>query len=118
LVAWAYQASPAVLASLAPVVLAVAKSGDLRANSLTSLAVEELLLHIRTLARNLFLDERATFPLALSGGLMSRGSLLRKRLAGRLKMSVPGAVLREEDVVPVRGAVSGALRAMREPAGR
>jgi glucosamine kinase len=114
LVAWAHMASPATLASLAPVVLAVAKSGDLRANSLTSLAVEELLLHVRTLARNLFLDERATFPLALSGGLMSRSSLLRKRLAGRLKASVPGAVLREDEVVPVRGAIAVALRALKE----
>ena len=59
LVGWAAAASPAQLASLAPVVLAVAESGDLRANALVSLAVEELVLHARALARQLFGDERA-----------------------------------------------------------
>ena len=62
------------------------------------------------MARRLFVDERATLPVALAGGLLSRGSLLRKRLEHRLKSSVPGAQVRAEDVVPARGAVRGALR--------
>lgn len=110
LVAWAAAATPATLATLAPVVLSVAQGGDLRANSLVTLAVEELVLHARTLARHLFGDERAAVPLALGGGLLSKGSLLRKRLVQRLKSAVPGAQVRDEDVVPVRGAVRGALR--------
>src|SRR3712207_8923201 len=36
----------------------------LRANSIVSLAVEELALHIRALARRLFGDERAAVPVA------------------------------------------------------
>ncbi len=88
----------------------MAQGGDLRANSLVTLAVEELVLHARTLARQLFGDERASVPLALGGGLLSKGTLLRKRLVHRLKSAVPGAQVREEDVVPVRGAVRGALR--------
>src|SRR5439155_19530504 len=56
LVAWAAQATPATLATLAPIVTSVADSGDLRANAIVSLAVEELVLHIRTLARSLFGD--------------------------------------------------------------
>ena len=67
-----------------PVVMSVAQGGDLRANSLLTLAVEELVLHVRTLARQLFGDERASIPLALGGGLLSKGSLLRKRLVQRL----------------------------------
>ena len=59
--------TPAQLATLAPVVLAVADSGDLRANALLSLAVEELVLHVRALARQLFGDERAALPVALVG---------------------------------------------------
>jgi glucosamine kinase len=110
LIAWAANASPAHLATLAPVVLQVAQGGDLRASSLVSLAVEELVLHARTLARQLFVDERTTVPLALGGGLLARGSLLRKRMYARLKTAVPGAVLRDEDLVPVRGAVRMALR--------
>ena len=110
LVPWAAAATPSKLAALAPVVMSVADSGDLRANALLTLAVEELMLHLRTLARQLFVDERAAVPVALAGGLMAKGSTLRKRLEHRLKSAVPGAQVRVEEVVPVRGAVRGALR--------
>jgi glucosamine kinase len=110
LIGWAASATPAMLATLAPVVLSVADGGDLRANSLVSLAVEELALHVRTLARQLFVDERAAMPVALAGGLLGRGSLLRKRLEHRLKSAAPGAQVGTEPVVPARGAVRGALR--------
>ena len=114
LIAWAAGAEPAKLATLAPVVLSVADSGDLRANALVTLAVEELVLHARALARSLFGDERAAVPLALSGGMLSRGSTLRKRLEHRLKSAVPGAQLVTDAVVPVRGAVRAALRMLGE----
>ena len=114
LVGWATAASPAQLASLAPVVLAVAESGDLRANALVSLAVEELVLHARALARQLFGDERAALTVALSGGMLSRGTTLRKRLEHRLKSAVPGAQIRTEPVVAARGAVRAALRIVGE----
>lgn len=110
LIPWAAAATPADLATLAPVVFATAEAGDLRANALVSMAVEELVLHVRTLARELFSDERAATPVALAGGMLARGSLLRKRVEHRLKSAVPGAVLRADEVVPARGAVRGALR--------
>ena len=110
LVGWAASATPAKLATLAPVVMSVADAGDLRANALVTLAVEELMLHLRTLARQLFVDERASVPVALAGGLLARGTTLRKRLEHRLKSAVPGAHVRADEVVPVRGAVRGALR--------
>jgi glucosamine kinase len=110
LVAWAAAATPAQLAALAPAVMSVAEAGDLRANSLLSLAVEELALHVRTLARRLFGDERAAVPVALAGGLLVRGTALRKRLEHRLRSAVPGAQVRAEAVDPARGAVRGALR--------
>ena len=110
LIAWAASATPSTLASLAPVVMSVADAGDLRANAIVSLAVEELSLHVRALARQLFVDERASLPVALSGGMLQRGSTLRRRLEHRLKTAVPGAQVSAEDVVPVRGAVRGALR--------
>ena len=110
LIAWAAAATPATLATLAPAVASAAESGDLRANAILSLAAEELALHVRTLARRLFGDERAAAPVALAGGLLARGTLLRKRLEQRLKSAVPGAQIRAEEVVPVRGAVRGALR--------
>jgi glucosamine kinase len=110
LIPWGAQATATELASLAPVVLEAAATGDLRANSLVSLAAEELMLHVRALGRRLFGDERAAIPLALSGGLLAKGSLLRKRLEHRLKAAVPGGMVRAEEVVPVRGAVRLALR--------
>jgi glucosamine kinase len=116
LIAWAAQATPALLATLAPVVSSVADAGDLRANAILSLAVEELVLHVRALARELFGDERAAIPVAFSGGMLKRGSTLRKRLEHRLKSAVPGAQLHASDVDAARGAVRGALRYLGETA--
>jgi glucosamine kinase len=110
LIAWAGEATPGQIATLAPVVLSVADSGDLRANAIVTLAVEELVLHIRALARQLFADERAALPVALSGGILSRGSSLRKRLEHRLKSAVPGASVHPDPVIAARGAVRAALR--------
>jgi glucosamine kinase len=110
LIAWAAAATPAALATLAPAVLSTAASGDLRANSLVSMAVEELALHVRALARQLFVDERAAIPVALAGGLLGPRSMLRKRLEQRLKSVVPGAAVKPGEVDPARGAVRGAVR--------
>src|SRR5688500_2876717 len=110
LIPWAAAATPALLASLAPAVASAAEAGDLRANALLSLAAEELALHVRTLSRQLFGDEQAAAPVAFAGGLLSRGTLLRKRLEHRLKSAVPGAQVSAEEVIPARGAVRGALR--------
>src|SRR5688572_5597667 len=110
LIRWAAAASPGTLATLAPVVMTVADSGDLRANAIVSLAVEELALHVRSLARQLFTDERASVPVAFTGGLLSKGTSYRKRLEHRLKTAVPGAQLHPEEIDPARGAMRGALR--------
>jgi glucosamine kinase len=114
LIAWAAEATPALLATLAPVVSSVADAGDLRANAILSLAVEELVLHVRALARELFGDERAATPVAFTGGMLTKGTTLRKRLEHRLKSAVPGAQLHTADVNAARGAVRGALRYLGE----
>lgn len=112
LIPWAAEATPGDFAALAPIVAQVASQGDLRANALISIAVEELVLHVRTLARRCFTDERAAVPVACAGGMMSKGSLVRKRVEQRLKTAVPGAVVRSEEVDAARGAVRRALRLM------
>lgn len=109
LIPWAAAAGNAAIAALAPVVFNTAQT-DQRANALVDLAVEELVLHVRALARELFGDDRAEFSVALAGGLLSRGSMLRTKLEHRLKSSVPGAHMRSEEVVPARGAVRLALQ--------
>lgn len=115
LVAWAADASPKDLAALAVPVLTLAADRDLRANSICTIAAEELVLHVRTLARQLFVDERAAVPVALSGGMLRSGSFLRRLVEHRLKSAVPGAQLHTEDVVPARGAVRTALRIRTAP---
>jgi glucosamine kinase len=110
LIPWALAADREALAALAPSVLAMAMQDDVRANSIVDMAVEELVLHVRALARKLFVDDRAAFDLALSGGLLHKGSLLRKRLERRLRVAVPGATVRADDVDGARGAIKLALQ--------
>ena len=115
LIPWAAVADARAYATLAPVVFTAAANGDQRASALISLAAEELVLHIRALSKSLFSDERAAVTVALSGGLMDRGSPLRKRLEQRLKSAVPGAQLRSEEVLPARGALRAAARRIHLP---
>jgi len=110
LIPWAASASVSQIASLAPVVVASAEAGDLRANALLGLAAEELVLHVRTLARSLFEDERAAVQVALGGGLLDPGSALRRRVEHRLKSAVPGSKMHSAPIVAVRGAVRRAMQ--------
>jgi glucosamine kinase len=110
IITWAASATPADMAALAPAVLSAAEVGDLRANTIVTMAVEELALHVRALARTLFVDERASIPVALHGGLLAKGRPMRKRLEHRLKTLVPGAAVRHQAVDAARGAVQMALR--------
>ena len=109
---WAATAGVRQVARLASTVMSESENGDLRASALVTLAAEELIVHVRTLARQLFGDERAAVNVALSGGLLGRGSALRKRVEQRLKSAVPGATLLQDEVVPARGAVKKARRAL------
>jgi len=110
LISWASTATVSQMASLAPVVVASAEAGDLRANALLGLAAEELVLHLRTLARSLFEDERAAVHIALGGGLLEPGSALRRRVEHRLKSAVPGGKVHAAPIVAVRGAVRRAMQ--------
>jgi glucosamine kinase len=111
LIPWAAAASPKDLAKLAGHVMTLAADRDLRSNSICTVAAEELVLHVRTLARQLFVDERAALPVALAGGLLTRGTFLRRLVEHRLKTAVPGSHLHGEEVIPARGAVKLALAA-------
>jgi glucosamine kinase len=109
LIPWGIAATPRELAALAPVVFNAASAGDTRANALVGLAVEELVLHIRALAMKLFGDDRAAIPVAFSGGLLHKGSFIRKKLEQRLKSAVPGAQVRSGEILAARGAVKECL---------
>lgn len=115
LIPWGIAATPRELAALAPVVFNAASAGDARANALVGLAVEELVLHIRALAFKLFGDDRAAIPVAFSGGLLHKGSFIRKKLEQRLKSAVPGAQVRSGEILAARGAVKEALMKITTP---
>jgi len=115
LVAWSIAASTKSLAALAPVVMATASAGDPRAIALVSLAAEELVVHVRALALRLFGDERAAIPVAFSGGLLHKGTLLRKKLEQRTRSAVPGAQIRSAEIIPARGAVRAAIQRIHLP---
>jgi glucosamine kinase len=85
-------------------------AGYWRAYAIVILALDELVLDVRTLALQLFGDERAATPVAFTGGMLTKGTTLRKRLEHRLKSAVPGAQVRAGEVNPARGAVRSALR--------
>lgn len=110
LIPWAIAADKESLGALAPSVIAIAMQDDIRANSIIDMAVEELVLHIRALGKRLFIDDRAAFDVAFTGGLLGRGSLIRKRLERRLKTAVPGADVKAIDIDAARGAIKLALR--------
>lgn len=110
LIPWAIAADRDALAALAPSVIAAAMQDDTRANTLIDTAVEELVLHVRSLGRRLFMDERAAFDVALTGGLLGKGALIRKRVERRLKTAVPGATVKSGTVDAARGAVRLARR--------
>jgi glucosamine kinase len=112
LIPWAIAANKEMFAALAPSVIAVAMQGDLRSNAIIDMAVEELMLHVRALGKRLFVDERSEFHVALAGGLLAKGSLLRKRLEKRLRGAVPGAIVRPDEVNGARGALKLALNVL------
>lgn len=113
LIPWGIAATARELAALAPVVFNVASAGDARAGALVGLAVEELVLHIRALALKLFGDDRAAIPVAFSGGLLHKGSFIRKKLEQRLRSAVPGAQVRPAEIIAARGAAKAALLKIR-----
>jgi glucosamine kinase len=114
LIPWAIAADKEMFAAIAPSVIAVAMQGDLRANAIIDMAAEELMLHVRALGKRLFIDERAEFHVALAGGLLAKGSLLRKRVEKRLRSAVPGAIVKADDINGALGAVKLAMRALNE----
>ncbi len=83
---------------------------DLRANAIIDMAVEELMLHVRALGKRLFIDERAAFEVAFTGGLLVKGSMIRKRLERRIKNAVPGATVKGDEVIGARGAMKLAVK--------
>jgi glucosamine kinase len=117
LVPWVAEASKSRVASLAQVVAAEASAGDTVARSLLEGAAEALVEHVDALHRRLPGREQETLVVALAGGLLGEGGVLRNAVASRLGDRGLEVLDRVPD--PVRGAGRRALRlAAAEPTGR
>ncbi len=105
LIAWARAARPERIAALAPVVCKAAAEDPVAA-LLVQTAAEELALHVLALRQRL--SDPAT-PVALGGGLLSKGSPVRDALVARFAAAQPPVKLVDREVDPARGALALAL---------
>lgn len=102
LVRWAASATPAEVAALAPYVLEVAAHGDPLAQGIADYASRELTqLAICLLP---MMDVEPPVPVALTGGLLTANSTLRRSVLARLQEE-PGLTPLELPVDPVQGAI-------------
>ena len=79
LIKWIASAQKADVASLVPLISEVAEAGDQAATTVIEKAVDDLVGHVRTLARRLE-PWPATPEVALAGGLLKEGRPLRVRV--------------------------------------
>ena len=110
LIAWAAQATPAQLATLAPVVIERGRGG--RPARERARSASPWRSSCCTCARWRASCSATSAPRCRwrsRAACSRRGSTLRKRLEHRLKSAVPGAQIRAGEVNPARGAVRGAL---------
>ncbi|GBD32835.1 N-acetylmuramic acid/N-acetylglucosamine kinase [bacterium HR33] len=105
LIAWARLARPQRVAALAPVVCRAAAE-DPVASLLVQAAAAELAHHVEALRERL---SDFAIPVALSGGLLVKGSAVRDALVARLKAAEPPVNLVDRGVDPASGALALAL---------
>ena len=101
LVPWMAAATKKDVASLAPLILAVAGEGDPTASEIQGRALDALAQHL-DVARRAWAQWEESFPLAVSGGLLKEGGLLRGPFLERARAM--GAQVEPGPVVAVRGA--------------
>lgn len=102
LVSWANQAEPAEIASLARIAIELGSDGDKVATLIVGEAVGHLAAYVRRVVELAQLDRP---EVALHGGLMQSGSVLRNAVAGTITEHLPGARVRPDRVDPTVGAL-------------
>jgi N-acetylglucosamine kinase-like BadF-type ATPase len=106
LVPWVARASKGEVGALAPLVLDVAAKGDAAAQRILITGLDALGSHLDVI-REAWAPWGAHFPLALVGGLLEEGGLLREPVLEMV--SRKGGDVHPDPVVPVRGAARLAL---------
>lgn len=103
LVAWSVTAEPRAIAALASVVEEAARAGDAAALAVVRRAADELAAHVAALLPP-FADE-PTVGLALTGGVLQPGTLVREALQTLLQEGHPRARVVKDEIDPPLGAV-------------
>ncbi len=93
------------IAQFAPEVLAMAEAGDPIASDIVDGAADELLTLVRAGEQAAGADE-ARVPVALGGRLLASSSPLRVRLERRVRVGMPGVVVRSADGSALDGALA------------
>lgn len=105
LIAWARAAGTQRVAAMAPVVCRAAREDPVAA-LLVQAAAGELARHVYALRERI--ADPAT-PVALTGGLLSKGSPVRDALVAQLAAAAPPVRLVDREVDPARGALALAI---------
>jgi len=100
----------AQIASLAPDVIRVARSGDAVAAEILSDGARELARMVATVAARLRFPG-ATFPVTMTGGLVDQGGHYRDLIRAEIRRSLPDAEIVAPSLPPVMGAALLALAA-------
>jgi N-acetylglucosamine kinase-like BadF-type ATPase len=100
---------PPDFATLSPIVLSCANSGDELARDVLDRAGRELGRLAAVVATRLFGDGACS--VATHGGVLSSSEMVRSRFERELELRVPNAVLVERAIDPARGALERARRA-------
>lgn len=108
LITWARLAAPREVATLALPVEGAARAGDGPAGEIIDRAARELLLHVTALLRRL--GDIRPIPLALTGGVLRRGTAVRQHLERLLADACPEVLVVDEEIDPPLGAVRLAAR--------
>ena len=107
LVGWSRSASPQEIAALAHEVVHAALDADKVATTLVTQAAHDLADHVKALLPRLTSDQPTV---ALAGGLLNEGSLVRDTLIEVLESAHPDLVISPQPVDPAVGALQLAAR--------
>jgi len=109
LIQWTRYAQRDRVASLAPIVMLAAQSGDAVARRILSNAANELVNHVEALAVHARVGRRR-IRVATSGGLLGHDTPLRRRFEARLRRRFRSVVVERRQVDPSLGALRLARR--------
>ncbi|GIP39294.1 hypothetical protein J31TS4_25740 [Paenibacillus sp. J31TS4] len=108
---WVYSADYSVdrAAELSRLVSEAERAGDAAARSILEAAADELFEGAQAVIDRLGMKDRV-FSVVLQGGVLQHDTLVRSRLAERIRQAAPGARIDEAKKEPIYGVIAQGLR--------